>query len=164
MNRRMFSHFIPAVVVACLTVSIHAAAQGAVADAQQPTGSWSAVVSVPGSPFPPFRCLMTFGREGTVIVSQATLVPMGGPAPLVFTSAHGVWKRTAEGHLAVKFMSLLHDTDAQFFGTAVMAGTLSINPATGTLTGQLDVVDSLADGTVFLAFSADLAATRIRLD
>jgi hypothetical protein len=164
MSPHMFSRLILTSVLASVTFTAGAAAQGAATDSQQPAGSWIGVISVPGNPFPPFRCLLTFGRDGTVIVSQATLVPMGGPAPLVFSAAHGLWRKTAEGQIAVKFVSLLHDTDAQFLGTAVMSGHLSINPGSGELTGQVEAADALPDGTVFLAFTANLAATRIRLD
>lgn len=144
-------------LVVCLAGAVMA--QGS-ADSQSPTGAWSAVVT---SPFGPMRALMTFGRDGTLIVSQAALVPMGPGTTWVFSDAHGAWKHTAGGQITFQFVSLLHDMNATFVGTSAVSATCSIDTA-GKLNCNCSAADLLADGTPLFGFKANLAAVRITAD
>ncbi len=156
MKSKLIATFAVLALVVC-SFAVPAAAQ---AESQQPTGAWTAQVSMgPMS----FRALMTFGRDGTLIVSQAALVPMGPNTTWVFSDAHGAWKRTADGRASFKFVSLLHDTSGNFVGIAVVSGSAAVDSA-GALSANVTASDILADGTVLFSFPATLTATRITAD
>jgi hypothetical protein len=148
------------ILLAALVAAPTSARTGA-DDAQHLGGSWQ-FTTTPDLPIPPYGGLITFGREGTLITSGATLVLM--PAGmLTFSPGHGAWKRTHNRQFAFTFVVLLHDAGTGTpVGRAEVAGTITLDEGADGFSGTATATDYDMAGNVMFGFSAGLSGTRIR--
>ena len=136
---------------------------GVSAQGPPPMGSWITTTTV--TAFPPFKSLFTFGLYGTLMSSQAYLLPAGpGGGKLVYSSAHGVWDRAPNGDIAITFVTLIHDDNGNFLGTSKVRGTLRLSPGGDTLTGTAKAENRDPAGNLLFSFDATFAGTRIVLE
>jgi hypothetical protein len=149
------------VILLTALVAAPTGAQTGADDAQHLAGSWQ-FTTTPDLPIPPYGGLITFSRDGTLISSGATLVPMP-TGMLTFSPGHGAWKRIGNRQFAFKFVVLLHDAGTGApAGRAEVAGTIALEDGTDGFTGAGTAADYDMAGNLMFGFSAELSGSRIR--
>ena len=135
------------------------------------TGGWTTTATPPPeSGAPSFKLLFTFTGDGNLLATGT-----GGDSPALGNPCHGVWTKTRGSSIggqdreasvfAVTYVCLDFDSTLQFTGSDKIRGTVTINPNTGQLSGQLDLThfDS-SDNLIFSACCASLQGSRIQVE
>src|SRR5438105_2785108 len=87
--------------ICLMAISTQSPLTAASADTQNLEGSWVATVTATDPPgLPPLQDLFTFTRDGQVVESRRLYVPFSPLGPLMETTGHGAWVRTAESEFA----------------------------------------------------------------
>ena len=160
MNRRtvLTTAAVFAAVLTQLAAATTASAQPQLAPDKTIVGSWL-IDATPAQPIvPPFKMLMTFHADETIVETQHDLLA----PPFFATTGHGVWKRSGRNTYSLTMVQLLFD--ANFTGTRV--GTLKTR-ATVTLhqphslsaRAEVEITDT--QGNVLFAGDGSLEGTRI---
>ena len=130
---------------------------GAQAKDQLLVGAWLIDATPDQNIVPPFKMLMTFHADETLVETQNDLLA----PPFFATTGHGAWERTGNGTYRFTMVQLLFDP--YFSGT--LAGTLksraTVTVIGDTLSGEATVEVSDTAGNVLFAGSGSLAGTRI---
>jgi hypothetical protein len=127
------------------------------------TGSWIGTTATEG--FPPFGYLMTAGRDGTLVLSQAVLVPWPAPGGKAqFSAAHGEWVRIGNNRIAFSFAALIHDENAVPLGISRVQGQLTVANDGKSFNGTGSTVTYDMGGNPMYGFDATLSGTRIQVE
>ncbi|HSN72940.1 MAG TPA: hypothetical protein VLT59_15595 [Steroidobacteraceae bacterium] len=121
-------------LAALLACSAFLTATGpALADGNQPVGTWLLTVSFPPEAgLPPFQELLTLHHNGTVSETNSTLNGNANPlSPLALTGSDGfgAWQRAPDGKVEFSFLKMVFCTQPGVFGC----------PAANQLVGYLRV-------------------------
>jgi hypothetical protein len=161
MNRRthLTTSFVIAAVLAKLAVAPTASAQPALLHGGRSlAGAWL-IDATPAQPIvPPFKMLMTFHADETLVETQNDLLA----PPFFATTGHGVWERTGRHTYSFTMVQLLFDPN--FTGTLV--GTLKTRASVtldkaNSLSGYAEVEITDTQGNVLFTGDGALEGTRI---
>jgi hypothetical protein len=123
------------------------------------TGSWlTQVTPDPASGIPPFRQLITFHADGTLVE-----IDDGAPGPpFPLTAGHGVWRRTKSGSFTYTYVNLIYDPSTfASNGEIKVRGSLLLDRNTSHVTGQNEATAYDPGGKVIFTGTAPLTGTRI---
>jgi hypothetical protein len=125
-------------------------------------GSWFGTITATNPPLGQFNDLISFHAGGVVTESRRYSVPGTPLGNLLETTGHGAWKRTGANSFVVVFRFILQDADTgAVLGTDNVALSLTLDQATGTLTGTFESQIKDTAGNVLLIVTGDYSATPI---
>jgi hypothetical protein len=129
------------------------------AESANPVGSWILTVTPdPSLGIPPFRELMTFHSDGTLV-----MVDDNAPAPpFPFTPGHGVWKRSSSG-IVFRVVNLLFDP-ATYASSGQTSIVNRIKVSGDDLTGAGHAKFFDIDGNLMFEADGTLTGQRITVD
>jgi hypothetical protein len=161
MNRRthLTISFVVAAVLAQLAVAQTASAQPqSFHGGKTLVGAWLIDATPAQNIVPPFKMLMTFHADETLVETQNDLLA----PPFFATAGHGVWERTGRHNYSFTMVQLLFDPN--FTGTLV--GTLKSRanvtlPTANSLSGYAEVEITDTQGNVLFTGNGTLEGTRI---
>jgi len=137
-----------------------AAASGAADSAQILVGTWETLVTPDAaSGVPPFRQLITFHADGTLVE-----IDDGAPGPpFPATAGHGAWTRTRSGGFAFTYVNLVYDP-ATFAsnGELRIHGLVQLDHGLGRFAGQIRAIGyDPAGAVIFAADPGPVTGSRI---
>lgn len=154
------------VALAALTVPV-ARADG---EEQNMAGSWAmTITAVEPAGLPPFKGLITFTRDGEVLESRRPYVPYTPFGPVLESSGHGAWTRTARRQFAVVFQFLIQAapnnptfTNGEDLGTDNIRLQITRSRDGETFTGTFASAAKDAQGNVVFEARGTVTGTRLR--
>ena len=151
-----------ACLVAAVAVAIAPSMPALGASDVSVVGSWFGTITATNPPLGQFNDLISIHTGGIVIESRRYSVPGTPLGNLLETTGHGAWKRTGANTFVVFFRFLLQDANTgAALGTDNVALSLSLDQATGALTGTFESQIKDTAGNVLLIVTGDYSATPI---
>jgi hypothetical protein len=132
---------------------------GAVGSAQLLTGSWlTQVTPDPASGVGPFRQLITFNADGTMVE-----IDDGAPGPPFPTGpGQGVWRKTRSGAFNYTYLNLIYDPSTfASNGELKIRGLLMFDHDPDHFAGQDKATGYDKNGNVVFTSTASVTGTRI---
>jgi len=159
-RRQLLNLGFAAAVVAAIANPAHALPGGDLTF----VGSWYGTVTAVNPPLGQFNDLISFHPGGVVIESRRYFVPGTPLGNLLESTGHGAWQRTGIGTFAATFRFLLQDADAgTVLGTDNVRLSLTLDQASGILTGTFESQIKDTAGTVLLTVTGTYSATPINV-
>jgi hypothetical protein len=139
-------------------------------DAQNLEGSWAmTITAVEPAGLPPFKGLITFTRDGEVLESRRPYVPFTPFGPVLESSGHGAWVRTARRRFSVAFQFLLQAapnnptySNGEDLGTDNIRLQLVRDRSGESFTGTFASAAKDAQGNVVFEASGTVTGSRLR--
>ena len=120
-------------------------------------GAWLIDATPAQNIVPPFKMLMTFHADETLVETQNDLLAL----PFFATTGHGAWERTGNDTYRFTMVQLLFDPNFTGTLTGMLKSSATVTVSGDTLSGAATVEVTDPSGTVLFAGSGSLAGTRI---
>ena len=111
---------------------------------------------------PPTRALFTLGADGTLITSEHPVVtPPGAPGVIFTSSGHGVWNPIDSTEANFTYIGLGSDGKGKLFAIVTFSGSLTLDSAGQSLSGEFAATIADPDGATLATFPMRTKGTRI---
>jgi hypothetical protein len=111
---------------------------------------------------PATRALFTLSVDGTMITAEHPVVtPPGAPSVIFTSTGHGSWTLTSPDNATFTFMGLGSDLHGKLWAVVTYRGTIALDAAGQTLSGEFVATISDPEGNMLASFPMTLTGSRI---